>query len=87
MLSKVICIDNSNKPNDISSKHWVKKGEKYTIVKMCVSKLTNDKYFVLEEVKPDNPLYGGYNINRFGVDINDLEELVKEKELELEEVD
>ena len=87
MLSKVICIDNSNKPNDISSKHWVKKGEKYTIVKMCVSKLTNDKYFVLEEVKPDNPLYGGYNINRFGVDINDLEELVKEKELELEEFD
>ena len=87
MISKVICIDDSAKPNEISSKHWIKKGEKYTIVKMCISKLTNDKYFVLEEVKPDNPLYGGYNIKRFGVDINDLEELVKEKELELEEVD
>ena len=54
---------------------------------MCISKLTNDKYFVLEEIRPDNPLYGGYNIKRFGIDINDLEELVKEKELELEEVD
>jgi hypothetical protein len=86
-MNKVICIDDSAKPNDISSKHWIKKGEKYTIVKMCVSKLSNDKYFVLEEVKPDNPLYGGYNIKRFGVDIDDLEELVKEKELELEEVE
>jgi hypothetical protein len=87
MISKVICIDDSAKPNEISSKHWIKKGEKYTIVKMCISKLTNDKYFVLEEVKPDNPLYGGYNIKRFGVDIDDLEELVKEKQLELEEVE
>ena len=86
-MNKVICIDDSAKPNDISSKHWIKKGEKYTVVKMCISKLTNDKYFVLEEVKPDNPLYGGYNINRFGIDINDLEEMVKEKELELEEVE
>ena len=86
-MNKVICINDSAKPNEISSKHWIKKGEKYTVVKMCISKLTNDKYFVLEEIKPDNPLYGGYNIKRFGIDINDLEELVKEKELELEEVE
>ena len=87
MISKVICIDDSHKPNDISSNHWIKKGEKYTVVKMCISKLTNDKYFVLEEVQPDNKLYGGYHIRRFGIDANDLEELVKEKQLELEEVD
>ena len=87
MISKVICIDDSHRPNEISSKHWVVKGQKYTIVKMCISKLTNDKYFVLEEVKPDNPLYGGYNIKRFGIAPEDIEELVKEKELELEEVD
>ena len=86
-MNKVICIDDTAKPNDISSKHWIKKNEKYTVVKMCISKLTNDKYFVLEEVQPDNKLYGGYNIKRFGVDINDLEEMVKEKELELEEVE
>jgi hypothetical protein len=86
-MNKVICIDDSAKPNEISSKHWIKKGEKYTVLKMCISKLTNDKYFVLEEIRPDNPLYGGYNIKRFGIDVNDLEELVKEKELELEEVE
>lgn len=84
---KVICVDDSHKPNEISSKHWVKKGERYTVVKMCISKLTNDKYFVLEEVQPDNPLWGGYHIRRFGIDINDLDEMVKEKELELEEVE
>jgi hypothetical protein len=54
---------------------------------MCISKLSNDKYFVLEEVKPDNPLYGGYNIKRFGIAPEDIEELVREKELELEEVE
>jgi hypothetical protein len=86
-MNKVICIDDSHRPNEISIKNWVKKNEKYTVVKMCISKLSNEKYFVLEEVKPDNPLYGGYNIKRFGIDIDDLEELVKEKELELEEVD
>jgi hypothetical protein len=76
-MNKVICIDDSAKPNDISNKNWVKKNEKYTVVKMCISKLSNDKYFVLEEVQPESP-YGGYNIKRFGIDIDDLEELVKE---------
>jgi len=85
-MNKVICIDDSAKPNDISNKNWVKKNEKYTVVKMCISKLSNDKYFVLEEVQPESP-YGGYNIKRFGIAPEDIEELVKEKELELEEVD
>lgn len=82
---KVICIDDSFRPNEISSTQWIKKGEKYTVVKMCISKLTNDKYFVLEEVQPPAP-WGGYNIKRFGVDINDLEEKIKEEELQLEEI-
>ena len=85
-MNKVICIDDSAKPNEVSSKNWIKKGEKYTVVKMCISKITNDKYFVLEEVKPDPP-YGGYHIRRFGIAPEDIEQLVKEDILELEEVD
>ncbi len=85
-MNKVICIDDSAKPNDISNKNWVKAKEKYTVVKMCISKLSNDKYFVLEEIQPESP-YGGYNIKRFGIAPEDIENLVKEKELELEEVD
>jgi hypothetical protein len=85
-MNKVICRDDSMKPNDISNKNWVKKNEKYTVVKMCISKLTGDKYFVLNEIQPESP-YGGYNIKRFSIPSEDIEELVKEKELELELVD
>jgi hypothetical protein len=86
-MNKVICIDDTNRPNEISIKNWVIKGNSYTVVKMCISKLTNDKYFVLDEVQPDNKLYGGYHIRRFSIAPEDIENLIKEKELELEEVD
>lgn len=82
MENKIICIDNSHKPNDISNSCWLKLHEFYTPVKVIKSKLTNDYYFVLEEVKPDNPLYGGYNVKRFGIPI-DIEDFVEENELEL----
>jgi hypothetical protein len=85
-MNKVICIDDTHRPNEISSTQWIKKGEKYTVVKMCISKLSNDKYFILEEVQPPAP-WGGYNIKRFGIAPEDIEELVKEKEFELEQVD
>ena len=83
---KVICTDDSFRPNEISIKNWVVKNNIYTVVKMCISKITNDRYFVLEEIQPESP-YGGYNIKRFSIAPEDIEELVKEKELELEEVD
>lgn len=85
-IKKIKCIDDTNKPNEISSKHWIKKNETYTIIKLCISKLTGDQYFVLEEVQPDNPLYGGYNIKRFGIIVDDILEFVKENNLILEEV-
>lgn len=80
-VNQVVCIDDSNKPNDISSKHWVKKGNKYTPIKLVTCKLDRKQYFVLEEVTPDNPIYGGYNINRFGIDINDILEMIEKGEL------
>jgi hypothetical protein len=80
MSLNVICLDDSNKPNEISINHRVKKDEKYTVVKLVTSKLTKERYFVLEEIKPDNSLYGGYNINRFGIPV-DLDVLVENEEL------
>jgi hypothetical protein len=82
MSIKITCINDKNKPNDISNTHWVKQDEEYTPVKIIKSKLSGDLYFVLEEVKPDNPLYGGYNINRFAIMIP-IEEFIEENELEL----
>jgi hypothetical protein len=86
-MNKVICIDDTHKPNDISNKNWVKKNNIYTVVKMCVSKLTNDKYFVLDEIQPDNKLYGGFNVKRFSIAPEDIEELIENNELQLEEVE
>jgi len=85
-MNKVICTDDTHRPNEISSTQWIKKGEKYTVVKMCISKLSNDKYFILEEVQPPAP-WGGYNVKRFSIAPEDIDELIKEKELELQEVD
>jgi multidrug efflux pump subunit AcrA (membrane-fusion protein) len=39
-----------------------------------------------QEIRPDNPLYGGYNVNRFGIDINDILEMIEKGEL-VEEFD
>lgn len=86
-MNKVICTDDTHRPNEISINNWVVKGNKYTVVKMCISKLTNDKYFVLEEITTGNGLYGGYHIRRFGIAPEDIEELIENNELELEEVD
>lgn len=83
---KVICINDSHRPNEISIKNWVVKGQVYTVVKMCISKLTNDKYFVLDEISTGNALYGGYNIKRFSIAPEDIDEFVKKDELQLEEI-
>lgn len=84
-MNKVICIDDTMKPNDISIKNWVVKNNIYTVVKMCISKLTGDKYFVLEEITPGMP-YGGYHIRRFSIAPEDIDELIKKDELQLEEI-
>jgi len=81
---KVVCINDSNRPNEISINNWVKKGDKYTPIKLCISKLTKEKYYVFEEIQTGNTLYGGYNVNRFSIDLNSI--LVGEKELEEEYV-
>ncbi len=83
---KIICIDDSHKPESISSKHWVVKGEEYTPVKIVTSKLTRIPFFVLEEIKPDDPYYGGYRINRFGITQKQLDEAIEKGEVVVEEL-
>jgi hypothetical protein len=31
-MFEVICIDDSNRPNDIPLSSWIKKGDKYTVI-------------------------------------------------------
>ena len=60
----VVCINDSNRPPDIPSTNWIKKDVEYTVLRVGMNKLTQEEYFVLQEVQPTPP-YGGYKINRF----------------------
>jgi hypothetical protein len=69
MHFKVICINDSNKPNDIPSSQWVKKGQIYTVTKVVKLKIQGDKIgFELAEVNLDGCApYLYYAAERFGI--------------------
>jgi hypothetical protein len=71
---KCLAINTKNKPNDIQTKNWIKKGEEYNIVSLKRSVITKELFLVLEEVQPDPP-YGGYKAERFSYDKDTLEKL------------
>jgi hypothetical protein len=72
-MCKVICINDANKPEGIKQSNWIEKGEEYTVVKLLRNPIMKTLGFVLEEVQPDSP-YKCYLVQRFGVDIDNLEE-------------
>jgi len=48
---QVICVDDSHRPSDIPTSHWVKKGEPYTVIKaMKCNAQGNLLGFILEEI-------------------------------------
>lgn len=63
-MFKVVCINDFNRPPEIPTSCWIKKGEEYTVVRVGMNKLTQEEYFVLQEVQPTLP-YGGYHVRRF----------------------
>jgi hypothetical protein len=63
-MFKVVCINNKNRPPEVPTSCWLKEGEEYTVVRVGKNKLTQEEYFVLQEVQPTPP-YGGYHISRF----------------------
>lgn len=79
---EALCIDDTNKPNEIQQKNWIKKGQTYTVVKLYTNPLSGEHYFALEEVRPDPP-YGGYKVERFSFDVNDLSEFLEGKKEEV----
>lgn len=63
-MFKVICIDASCKPEEIPNSSWIVEGQEYTVLKVGKNKLTNEEYFILQEVQITPP-YGGYKVDRF----------------------
>ena len=81
---KALAVRVDNKPNEIKQSNWLVKDQEYTVVKLKRNVISNEQFFVLEEVTPDSP-YAGYKINRFSYNKEDLENLINSKELVLEE--
>ena len=81
---EALCTDDTGKPNEIQQKNWIRKGQTYTVVKLYTNPLSGEHYFALEEVQPDSP-YGGYKVERFSFDINDLTKLLEGKKEEITE--
>lgn len=84
---KVVCIDDSNRPNEVPTSRWVKKGQTYTIRKVCW--MTQQQIYGcrLEELNNDDLFpYSFFALSRFAVLKEEIEKAIAEKELELEEV-
>ena len=64
---RVECIDDSNRPNDIPTSKWVKKGEKYTVIRAANLQMQNGMLgFQLEEIDLSGCApYQFFSANRF----------------------
>lgn len=64
---KVVCIDDTRKPNGISQNNWLQKDETYTVTHVQVMARQAGVYgFRLKEIQPDQKSgYDSYNSNRF----------------------
>lgn len=79
---KVICLNDSNKPNDIPSSKWVKKGHIYTVIKVDILNMQNKQIgFQLEEIDLSDCFPYLYFISsRFGIPTQDT--ITYKKEIE-----
>ena len=60
---KVICVDSSNKPQDVETKEWLKEGEECIVTGVCGDILSNNHTFIILGKNPAP--FGGYRSNRF----------------------
>ena len=85
---QVICINDANKPSRIPLEKWVKKGEEYTVEYAVSLSLQVGKIgYKLKEIELDHSCfpYEYFDSERFALKSN-VSEIVKEKELDLEQV-
>ena len=91
-----ICVDDTNKPQEIPQEKWVKKNQEYTVIGVAPS-LDGKLGFKLKEIvlgKESYP-FGCFSSVRFGIPIQDKSKTLEEEladlgievqELELEKV-
>ena len=64
MRNLVLCIDDTDKPNEIPDKDWIEAGEVYTVQRVLYNPIAEAHMFDLLEVKTPAP-FGGYTVSRF----------------------
>lgn len=75
----IICINDKNRPKEIPSEKWPKKGNEYTPIRVFYHPLQGVQGVELKEIRlnKDNYPYESYKLDRFGVRPEDLEELLE----------
>ena len=81
-MCKVICLDDTNKPKEISKLKWIKKNEEYTVLYTTLCKPQNEIGVHLAEIELDESChpYEFFMLKRFGVTEENLlllQELIK----------
>lgn len=74
---KCICLDDSNRPNDIPESKWIKQGEVYHITHIF-NMVAQRNVLGCEIAETDISMYAPYNcfrITRFGFEEQDIENL------------
>jgi len=88
---KVICIDDSNRPDGIPTSKWIKKGNTYTVIEITKMLVQGGLLgFKLEEVNIDDCFpYQYFAARRFGIPLpgqgwveEELDRLLKEAKKE-----
>ena len=79
MSVKALCIDDSNRPQEIPSTKWVKKGQEYHITHIYFHHQQGIQGCELAEIEltDDNFPYQSFALNRFAFTKEDLEKLVQ----------
>lgn len=72
-----ICINDSNRPNDIPISKWVKKGEEYTVIDVKKLLIQGGRLgFKLKELNIDDCFpYQFFDATRFGIPIDQPTEI------------
>lgn len=87
-MINVICISDSNRPNEIPTSRWLELYKEYTIIKLMKMKVQNGIAGVkLAEINNDDLFPWTYfRADRFGITEDELNRLAEIKELEVEYV-
>lgn len=83
---KCVCINDSNRPNDVPTAKWVKKGQVYTVLSMEKMNMQSGQIgFELEEIDLSDCFpYTRFAAWRFGIPADQFKEANVQKQLEPE---